>query len=145
MLPTTSDCPSPPPTQVVAGLGCRRGCSLDELLELLIHSLARHELTLDSLAGLASIAHKHDEVGLLGLAERLGLELTLFSPEQLSAFQARAGGSAISQAATGSPAVAEPCALALAARRGTSARPLGEKNRSASATCALAIFDRESA
>lgn len=142
MLPTASACPSTPPTKVIAGLGCRRGCSLDELFDLLIHSLARHELTVDNLAGLASIAHKHDEVGLLGLAERLGLELALFSPEQLSAFQARTGGSALSQAVTGSPAVAEPCALALAARMGTSARPLGEKNRSASATCALATFDR---
>ena len=111
---------------------------MEELLDLLIHSLAQHALTLDNLAGLASIAHKRDEAGLLGLAERLDLELTLFSPEQLSAYQARTGGSTISQATTGSPAVAEPCALALAARMGASPRLLGEKNRTANATCALA-------
>lgn len=145
MLPTVSDRPSASSIQVVAGLGCRRDCSLDELFELLIHSLARYELAVDNLVGLASIAHKHGEAGLHGLAERLGLELTFFSPEQLRSYQTKTGGSAISQAATGSPAVAEPCALALAARMGTSARPLGEKNRSARATCALATFDRESA
>nr|WP_296231137.1 cobalamin biosynthesis protein [uncultured Pseudomonas sp.] len=145
MLPPPSDRPSALPIQVVAGLGCRRDCRTEELLELLIHSLARHELTVDNLIGLASIAHKCDEAGLHELAEHLGLELFFFSPEQLSAYQAKTGGSALSQTATGSPAVAEPCALALAARMGASARLLGEKDRSANATCALATFDREPA
>jgi cobalamin biosynthesis protein CbiG len=143
MLPTASDYASAPPTQVVAGMGCRRGCSRDELLELLIHSLARYELTADNLAGLASIAHKRDEAGLHDLAEYLGLELVFFSPEQLAGYQTPTGAGALSQATTGSPAVAEPCALALAANMGTAPRRLGEKTRSASATCALAIFDRE--
>lgn len=145
MLPTASPPPSASPTQVVAGLGCRRGCSRDELLELLIHSLVRHELTLNNLAGLASIAHKREEAGLHDLAEYLGLELVFFSPEQLAGYQTPTVASALSQATTGSPAVAEPCALALAARMGAFAHLLGEKDRSASATCALAIFDREPA
>ena len=145
MLPTTSAHPSASSIQVVAGLGCRRDCRTEELLELLIHSLARHELTVDNLTSLASIAHKCDEAGLHELAEHLGLELFFFSPEQLSAYQAKTGGSALSQTATGSPAVAEPCALALAARMGASARLLGEKDRSANTTCALATFDREPA
>lgn len=142
MLPTTSDHLSASSIQVVAGLGCRRGCSQDELLDLLIHSLAPHELTVDNLVGLASIAHKRDEAGLHGLAEHLGLELVFFAPEQLSTYQAMAVGNALTQAATGSPAVAEPCALALAANMGASPCLLSEKNRSASATCALATFDR---
>ena len=143
MLPTTSDHPSASTIQVVAGLGCRRGCSQDELLDLLIHSLARHELTVDNLIGLASIAHKRNEAGLHGLAGHLGLELMFFAPEQLNTYQAMAIGNSLTLAATGSPAVAEPCALALAARMGASPCLLGEKNRSASATCALATFDRE--
>lgn len=142
MLPTTSDHPSASSIQVVAGLGCRRGCSQDELLDLLIHSLARHELTVDNLVGLASISHKHDEAGLHDLAEHLGLELVFFAPEQLRTYQAMAIGNALTLAATGSPAVAEPCAQALAANMGASPCLLGEKNRSASATCALATFDR---
>jgi cobalamin biosynthesis protein CbiG len=110
------------------------------LLDLLIHSLARHGLTVDNIVGLASIAHKRNEAGLYGLAEHLGLELALFAPEQLSHYQALTAGNALTRAATGSPAVAEPCALALAARLGTSPCLLGDKNRSASATCALATF-----
>lgn len=145
MLPTASDRPSTSPIKVVAGLGCRRGCSQDELLDLLIHSLVQHELTVDNLAGLASIAHKRNEAGLHGLAEHLGLELVFFAPEQLITYQTMTADNALTQAATGSPAVAEPCALALAARMGASPCLLGEKNRSASATCALATFDREPA
>jgi cobalt-precorrin 5A hydrolase len=145
MLPTTSDRPSASSIQVVAGLGCRRGCSLEELLDLLIHSLAQHALTVDNLAGLASIDHKHGETGLHALAERLGLELFFFSPEQLTSYQTKTGGSSISQVVTGSPAVAEPCALALASQWGSAARLLSEKTRTANATCALATFDREPA
>nr|WP_322939003.1 cobalamin biosynthesis protein [Pseudomonas sp. s4] len=145
MLPPPSDRPSALPIQIVAGLGCRRDCRTEELLELLIHSLARHKLTVDNLAGLASIAHKRDEAGLHEMAEQLGLELALFTPEQLSPYQAMTAGSALTQAATGSPAVAEPCALALAARIGASPCLLGEKTCSANATCALAFFYREPA
>lgn len=138
------DHPASPP-RVVAGLGCRRSCAQNELLALLTHSLAQHELTVDNLAGLASIAHKRNEASLHGLAEHLALELVFFAPEQLSTYQAMTAGSALTQAATGSPAVAEPCALALAARLGTSPCLLGEKTRSANATCALAFFYREPA
>lgn len=140
MLPTPSARHPAPPMQVVAGLGCRRGCSLDELLDLLTHKLEQHELTLDNLVGLASITHKRDEAGLYGLAQHLNLKLLFFSPEQLAIYQTEAGGSSISQAVTGSPAVAEPCALAAAAHIGTSPHLLGDRARSNKATCALAIF-----
>lgn len=126
-------------------MGCRQGCSTDELYGLLIHSLAQHELTVDNLAGLASIDHKRDEAGLHGLAERLGLALTCFTPKQLAPYQATAAGNALSLAVTGSPAVAEPSALALAARLGAAPRVLGEKTRTANATCALTTFAREPA
>lgn len=125
--------------QVVAGLGCRSGCSVDDLLSLLLHSLQAHGLTVDNLAGLASIAHKRDEPGLLALAERLGLQLNCFSAEELQPYQHGVQGSPLTLAATGSPAIAEPCALALATLLGgNAARLLGEKTRNASATCALA-------
>ncbi|XLX40393.1 cobalamin biosynthesis protein [Ectopseudomonas mendocina] len=112
---------------------------------MLIHSLAQHELTVDNLVGLASIAHKRDEPGLHQLANHLNLELTFFTPEALTLYQSEKAGSALIRSVTGSPAVAEPCALALATRLGTAARLLGEKTRTTNATCALATFDREPA
>ncbi len=137
----TSNAPRHPAAtiQVVAGLGCRSGCSVEDLLSLLLHSLQAHGLTVDNLAGLASIAHKQSEPGLLALAQRLALQLSCFSSEELLPYQHRVQGSPLTLAATGSPAVAEPCALALAERLGGQpARLLGEKTRNASATCALA-------
>lgn len=145
MMPSPSN-PGPDASpMVVAGLGCRRDCPRQDLLTLLIHSLARHELTVDNLAGLASIAHKRDEPGLHELAMHLNLELTFFTPEALTLHQPEKAGSPFIRSITGSTAVAEPCALALATRLGTAAQLLGEKTRTANATCALAIFNREPA
>ena len=129
----------PTAIQVVAGLGCRSGCSLEDLSTLLLDSLQAHGLTVDNLAGLASIAHKRDEPGLQALAEDLGLQLSCFSAEALQPYQPGVQGSQLTLTATGSPAVAEPCALALAERLGGQpARLLDGKTRNASATCALA-------
>lgn len=139
MIP--SNAPSRPAAAilVVAGLGCRSGCSVEDLSTLLLHSLQAYGLAVDNLAGLASVTHKRDEPGLLALAERLGLQLTCFSAAELLPYQHLVQGSPHTLAATGSPAVAEPCALALAERLGSQpARLLGEKTRNASATCALA-------
>ncbi|MCZ4323797.1 cobalamin biosynthesis protein [Pseudomonas anguilliseptica] len=139
MMPSPADTRPAAIIQVVAGLGCRSGCSVEDLSTLLIHSLQTHGLTVDNLAGLASIAHKRDEPGLLALTQRLGLQLNCFSAEELQPYQHRVQGSSLTLAATGNPAVAEPCALALAERLGGQpARLLGGKTRNASATCALA-------
>lgn len=133
-----------PARQVVAGLGCRRGCGLDELSTLLEEALAAQQLSVDNLIGLASIEHKREEAGLLALAERLGLPLTCFSPDELKPFQAHVHGSALTLSSTGSPAIAEPCALALVTRLGNrEAHLLGGKTRSANATCALALITRK--
>lgn len=139
MMPSPADTRPAATIQVVAGLGCRSGCSVEDLSTLLVHSLQAHGLTVDNLAGLASIAHKQHEPGLQALAERLGLQLSCFSAEELLPYQHRVQGSSLTLTATGSPAVAEPCALALAERlSGQPAHLLGEKTRNASATCALA-------
>ncbi|MDZ7889428.1 MAG: cobalamin biosynthesis protein [Pseudomonas sp.] len=139
MMPNPTNRNATAAIRVVAGLGCRRGCSLADLNGLLVGSLRSHNLTLDNLAGLASSTHKADEPGLLQLAEHLGLTLTCFSAQELQPYQHPVQSSPLTLAATGSPAVAEPCALALGARLGGQpARLLGEKNRNASATCALA-------
>ena len=144
MIPRHPPRPPAAAIQVVAGLGCRSGCKVEDLFTLLVHSLQAHGLTVDNLIGLASITNKRDEPGLQALAERLGLQLNCFSAEELQPYQHGVQGSPHTLAATGSPAIAEPCALALAARIGsTPARLLGEKTRNASATCAMASIAPE--
>lgn len=125
----------------VAGLGCRRGCSREELLHLLEQALALHGLQPDDLLGLASSEHKREEPGLCLLAEQLNLPLVWLSTSQLDAYQSRLRQpSALSLQVTGSAGVAEASALALAERlSGGRAELLCDKIRSASATCALAF------
>lgn len=124
----------------VAGLGCRRGCSVQELLELLQKALAQVQLTTGELASLATSDHKQAEAGLLALADQLGVPLATLSAAELDAYDARLGQrSVLSLSTTGSAGVAEASALAQAELLGGGpARLLCPKIRSANATCAIA-------
>ncbi|MBB1519302.1 cobalamin biosynthesis protein [Aquipseudomonas guryensis] len=131
-----------PAIRLIAGLGCRRGCTPDELQALLLQCLAAHGLGLEALAGLASSAHKRDEPGLQTLIERLALPMTWCSAQELASVAGQAETNPLTLRVTGSAAVAEPSALVAAARLGT-AQLLGPRQRSSNATCALARIDRE--
>ncbi|MGB4072259.1 cobalamin biosynthesis protein [Pseudomonas sp.] len=124
----------------VAGLGCRRDCSSVQLFELLQQALAAHGLQPADLNALASSSHKQAEPGLRQLAEQLSLPIAWLPASQLSPYHQRLRQtSALSLQITGSAGVAEASALAqvelLSGQRG---ELLGEKLRSATATCALA-------
>lgn len=125
---------------IVAGLGCRRGCTAAELHELLEKTLEQFALPLSALDGLASSAHKRGEAGLLQLAAELGLPLDFYSAEQLAAHESQlSAGSKRVRELTGSASVAEASALACAAERsGRPAALICAKQRSASATLAIA-------
>ncbi|QRY81188.1 cobalamin biosynthesis protein [Pseudomonas sp. PDNC002] len=131
---------------LVAGLGCRRGCTLDELRILLRATLAEAGLDESNLTALASATLKVDEEGLNGLAAALDLPLALFTPQQLAACDKRLSAPSESvRAATGSASVAEAAALLQAeAQGGEPARLLVGKRRSDQATCALAFIPVES-
>ncbi len=133
---------STPPTTslLVAGLGCRKGCSAEELERLLLQALALHGLSVSALDWLASSAHKTNEPGLLQLAERLQLPIRWLPASQLADQDAALSAhSALSRQVSGSAGVAEASALAqAAAASGQPARLLCSKLRSDNATCALA-------
>ncbi|MCY1340149.1 Cobalt-precorrin-5A hydrolase [compost metagenome] len=126
--------------KLVAGLGCRRGCSVDELHGLLLQCLAEAGASLDALVALASSESKAEEPGLNALAERLRLPLHGLSVDTLAAHEERLSQpSPRVREAVGSLGVAEAAALAQAETLfGGSAVLLIDKRRSASATCALA-------
>jgi cobalt-precorrin 5A hydrolase len=125
----------------VVGLGCRRGCALSQLRDLLLHTLALYELPLSALAGLASSQHKQAEAGLLQLASELQIPLYWLSPAQLQPYDARLSQhSELSRQLTGSAGLAEASALAQAELlSGSRARLLGSRQHNASATCAIAV------
>lgn len=125
----------------VAGLGCRRHCTEQTLLELLIHSLAAQQLPLSALSALATAEHKQHEPGLLQLAAHLNLPLYALPAAQLARYESRlTQQSALSQQTSGSSGVAQASAIALAEQlSGQSAKLLGPRHNNAQATCALAV------
>ncbi len=110
---------------IVAGIGCRRGCSAEEIVAL-VRSAGPAE-------ALAAPAFKRDEPGLHEAARQLGLELRFVTDEDLAAVQKLCvTRSAAAERATGHASIAEAAALA---GGGVLLRP---RIASANATCALA-------
>jgi cobalt-precorrin 5A hydrolase len=72
-----------PPT-LVAGIGCNRGTGATEIRSLLTAALADQRLSVRSLYKIASIDLKHNEPGLLALAQALGQPLHFYSADTLN-------------------------------------------------------------
>jgi cobalt-precorrin 5A hydrolase len=125
---------------VVAGLGCRRGCTAAALRELVEGSLDEHGLDLSCIRALASIDLKGNEPGLLELAEQLKVPLILFNAARLLPFEPQlTHRSHLAFTRTGCHGVAESAALALVTQlTGGPARLLISRRKSPSATFALA-------
>ena len=125
---------------LVIGLGCRQGCSAEELLRLIEQSLAGAGIALSAVHALASIDLKRQEPGVLQLAAQLNLGFEVFSAEQLAPYAPRLShSSAIAFEHTGCFGIAESAALALAEQLGgVPAKLLITRQHSPAATFALA-------
>ncbi len=98
------------PLSLVAGVGCSRGASAEEILTLLKSSLDEAGLSMQSVAALASIDVKRDEAGLLEAAERLGVRTHFYAADDLSAVDTP-NPSEVVRAAIGTPSVAEAAVM----------------------------------
>lgn len=99
------------PPSLVVGVGCSRGASSEEILELLDSSLREAGLSTKSVAALASIDVKNDEAGLLEAAERIGAPIHFHNAEALSGVDVP-NPSGVVREAVGTPSVAEAAVLA---------------------------------
>ena len=99
------------PRRYVAGLGCRRGKSEEELEVFLMENLARCGVGIHELKALASIDLKKDEPGLLALADKLGLPLLTYSAEALQNVPGDFTPSAFVQEVTGVDSVCKRAAV----------------------------------
>jgi cobalt-precorrin 5A hydrolase / cobalt-factor III methyltransferase / precorrin-3B C17-methyltransferase len=119
------------PKTLVAGMGCARGTSADELIALLKQTLGGAGLAPQSLAAIATIDIKSDEPGLHQTAEHFGVPLALFTSKELAKEQNRIPNpSATVRAETGTPSVAEAAAI-------KSGSLLVAKQKTKNATCAI--------
>jgi cobalt-precorrin 5A hydrolase / cobalt-factor III methyltransferase / precorrin-3B C17-methyltransferase len=118
------------PPLLVAGVGCSRGAEADEILDLLRLSLTEAGLSEKSVAALASIDVKRDEVGLLEAAERLCVPVRFHTAEELSRVETP-NPSDVVREAVGTPSVAEAAVIS------SGAELVVEKRKSANATVAI--------
>ena len=105
------------PASLIAGIGCNRNTKAAEILTHLEDVLAKNNLALSSLKGMASIDVKADENGLIRTAENLKLPLTFFSKQELNQVKNIKNPSQIVEKHVGVKSVCEAAAI-LAARDG---------------------------
>ncbi|MBF0411313.1 MAG: cobalt-precorrin 5A hydrolase [Desulfamplus sp.] len=105
------------PPSLVAGMGCNRGTSKAELMELLISAFKEHNLSVKSLAAVATTALKQDETGLLELADELGKPIKFYSKDELNSVETIENPSDMVEKHIGVKSVCEAAAI-LAAQNG---------------------------
>ena len=118
------------PPSLVAGVGCSRGASAEEILDLLDSGLREAGFSRKSIAALVSIDVKSDEAGLLEAADALSVPLHFYSAGELAAVEVP-NPSPVVAGAVGTPSVAEAAVLA------SGVELLLEKRKSKNATVAI--------
>lgn len=124
------------PQKYALGLGCARGCSVEEMAGLVAQALGSAGVAAGAIAAVGSLDLKGDEPAMIETARALGVPYRVFSAAELEAEAGRlANPSEVVFAEVGCHGVSEGAALALA---GGSGFLVVEKIKSANATVALA-------
>jgi cobalt-precorrin 5A hydrolase len=128
-------------TMIVAGVGCRKGASAEEIITAISWALRNAGLSNRAIDVIAAPAAKVEEPGIVGAATALRVPLVLVSQSDLEAAGPRTRTrSERVIALMGVPSVAEAAALAAA---GPAASLLTARIAAGPATCALAETGRE--
>jgi cobalt-precorrin 5A hydrolase len=124
-------------TMIVAGIGCKRGTTSEEIVSLISAVLATHDIAREKLDAIATEMLKADEAGIADAARQLSVPLVRCPLPDLDgiADQVITHSSRV-RAIKGVPSIAEASALLAA---GHNARLLGARIAAANATCAIAI------
>ncbi|MBW1698276.1 MAG: cobalt-precorrin 5A hydrolase [Deltaproteobacteria bacterium] len=105
-----------PPT-LVAGIGCNRNTSMQEIHSFLVKVFSSAALSMQSLIAIGTISLKKDETGLLALSEKLKRPLVFFSRQQLGQVKHIKTPSSVVEKHIGVKSVCEAAAI-LAAGQG---------------------------
>lgn len=97
------------PTNLVVGVGCKRGTEKDHIIEMITTTLKGLNKSLHSVKHVATVDVKADEVGLLDACEELGLELKIVPRESIIEIEDKYEGSDFVKESVGVRAVSEPC------------------------------------
>ncbi|MGX9147447.1 cobalamin biosynthesis protein [Mesorhizobium sp. 128a] len=122
---------------MVAGIGSRKGVSVEDVLAAIETAVEAHGLTMTALSALATAALKKGEEAIAAAGRTLNLPVIIVDDAALqSASSAVLSRSDVSQERAGTPSVSEASALAVA---GAGAKLLGPRTVLGPVTCAIAI------
>ncbi|HCK20182.1 MAG TPA: precorrin-3B C(17)-methyltransferase [Thalassospira sp.] len=125
------------PPVLALGVGCERGCPVDDLYDLVMETLAGQCLSPKAIACVSSIDLKADEAAVHELANRLGVPARFFDATTLEAEADRlVSPSDVVFAETGCHGVAEGAALATV---GATGKLIVPKHKTKKSTCAIAL------
>jgi len=124
---------------IVAGIGCRRQVTADDLEKVVHMALGAFELPTERLDAVATESEKAADPAFAEVARRLSAVLVACTIDELD----QVGGQVLTPSkrvldAKGVPSIAEAAALVVAGRN---ARLLGKRVATARATCAIAVGD----
>jgi len=97
-------------TQLILGLGCDRGTSLETIESAITQALQSKQLNKNDISQFASIDKKHDEVAFLALAEKYQCPFSFYPAEALAQVDVPSP-SAVVLKYMGTPSVSEAAAL----------------------------------
>ncbi len=124
---------------IVAGVGCRREASADEIEQVVRMALGIFQLPAERLDAIATESAKANELAFAEAARRLSVKLMACTIDDLDRVAGRVlSPSKLVLETKGVPSIAEAAALVVAGRNG---RLLGTRVATAQATCAIAIGD----
>jgi cobalt-precorrin 5A hydrolase len=122
---------------IVAGVGCRRGTSAEEVERVILKALGAFNVVRANLDALATETAKAAEPGIAEAARRLSVTLVACETSDLERVaDGVLTSSSIVLEAKGVPSIAEAAAIVVAGRN---ARLLGARVATAGATCAIAV------
>ena len=98
------------PKNVYVGMGCRKGVGQETLEQALYQVLYQQEILPQQISALGSIDLKKEEVGMLGLADALGVGFFTYSAEELQRIPAVSTSSSFVRNVTGVDNVCERAA-----------------------------------
>jgi cobalt-precorrin 5A hydrolase len=124
---------------IVAGVGCRREITADELEKVVRMALGMFQLPVERLDAIATESQKATDPAFPEAARRLSARLVACTVDDLD----RVAGQVLTPSklvleAKGVPSIAEGAALVVAGRN---AKLLGTRVATARATCAIAVGD----
>ena len=99
------------PRNLVLGIGCNRGTTVEEVDEVVSGSLKRVFLSIKSVKCIATVSAKRDEKGLLAFAAKYRIPVELYDSSELNGVAVPSPPSPHAMEAIGATGVAEPAAL----------------------------------